>query len=111
VLAHLGAPNQLFHTPAGTAFADIPVKDHQETWPIRSKRFRSWLRRGYYEATGEAGSAAAVRSPLDLLEARAQFDAQSARSTSGPPSTPDASILISPTSTGVRSKSDRMVGR
>jgi hypothetical protein len=74
MLAHLGAPNQLFHTPAGTAFADIPVKDHQETWPIRSKRFRSWLRRGYYEATGEAASAAAVRSALDLLEARAQFD-------------------------------------
>jgi hypothetical protein len=72
MLAHLGAPNQLFHTPAGTAFADIPVKDHQETWPIRSKRFRSWLRRGYYEATGEAGSAAAVRSALDLLVERFQ---------------------------------------
>jgi hypothetical protein len=45
MLAHLGAPNQLFHTPAGTAFADIPVKEHQETWPIRSKGFRTWLRR------------------------------------------------------------------
>ena len=33
-----------------------------------------------------------------------------ARGSIGPPSTPDASILISPTSTGVRSKSDRMVG-
>jgi hypothetical protein len=42
--------------------------------PIRSKRFRSWLRRGYYEATGEAASAPAVRSALDHLEARAQFD-------------------------------------
>jgi hypothetical protein len=28
----------------------------------------------YYEATGEAGSAAEIRSTLDLLEARAQFD-------------------------------------
>src|SRR6202047_2103950 len=74
MLAHLGAPNQLFHTPAGTAFADIPVKDHQETWPIRSKRFRTWLRRCHYEATGEAASPAATRSALDLLEARAQFD-------------------------------------
>jgi hypothetical protein len=74
MLAHLGAPNQLFHTPAGTAFADIPVNEHRETWPIRSKRFCSWLRRCHYESTGEAASPAAIRSALDLLEARAQFD-------------------------------------
>ena len=53
---------------------DIPVKGHQETWPIRSKRIRSWLRRCHYEATGEAASPAAIRSALDLLEARAQFN-------------------------------------
>jgi hypothetical protein len=74
MLPEFGQCGELFHTPSGTAFADIPVKDHQETWPIRSKRFRSWLRRGYYEATGEAASVAAVRSALDHLEARAQFD-------------------------------------
>ena len=65
---------ELFHTPAGAAFADIPVNNHRETWAIRSQRFRSWLRRCHYEATGEAASAAAIRSALDLLEARAQFD-------------------------------------
>src|SRR5260370_11705410 len=64
----------LFHTAAGTAFADITVDGHRETWPIRSKRFRGWLRRRYYEATGGAASAAEIRSALDLLEARAQFD-------------------------------------
>src|SRR5246500_4569250 len=66
--------DDLFHTAAGTAFADIRVDGHRETWPIRSKRFRSWLRRRYYQATGDAASAAEVRSALDLLEARAQFD-------------------------------------
>ncbi len=50
------------------------MNDHRETWPIRSTRFRNWLRRCYYEATGEAASAAAIRSALDLCEARAQFD-------------------------------------
>src|SRR5215468_7145667 len=64
----------LFHTAAGTAFADIMVDGHRETWPIRSKRFRGWLRRRYYQETGDAPSAAAVHSALDLLEARAQFD-------------------------------------
>jgi hypothetical protein len=65
---------ELFHTAAGTAFADILVDGHRETWPIRSKRLRAWLRRRYYAATGGAASAAEIRSALDLLEARAQFD-------------------------------------
>src|SRR6266516_2333191 len=65
---------ELFHTPNGVAFADFITEGHRETWPIRSKRFRTWLRRCYYHATGSAPSAAAIRSALDLLEARAQFD-------------------------------------
>jgi hypothetical protein len=51
------------------------VEGHQETWPIRSKRFRGWLRRRYYAATGGALNGQATSSELDLLEARAQFDA------------------------------------
>src|SRR5262249_41811953 len=65
---------ELFHTPSGVAFADFITEGHRETWPIRSKRFRTWLRRCYYDATGSAPSAAAIRSALDLLDARAQFD-------------------------------------
>ena len=65
---------ELFHTASGTAFADAIIGGHRETWPIRSKRFRAFLKRSYYQATGEAASAAEIRSTLDLLEARAQFD-------------------------------------
>jgi hypothetical protein len=66
---------ELFHTPTGVAFADFVTEGHRETWPIRSKRFRNWVRRCYYRATGVAAGAAMIRSALDLLEARAQFDA------------------------------------
>jgi hypothetical protein len=66
---------ELFHTATGTAFADILVDGHRETWPIRSKRFRGWLRRRYYETTGGCLNGHAISSELDLLEARAQFDA------------------------------------
>jgi len=59
----------------GTAFADLLVDGHRESWPIRSKRFRGWLRRRYYEATGGAHAGHAISSALDLLEARAQFNA------------------------------------
>src|SRR5215510_1746783 len=65
----------LFHSPDGTAFADLGIDGHRETWPIRSRQFRHWLRRRYYEETGSAASAGAIGSAVDLLEARAQFDA------------------------------------
>src|SRR5258705_3391069 len=67
--------DSLFHSTTGTAFADLMIDGHRETWPIRSKPFRAWLRRRYYEATQGAMSPGALRSALDVLEARAQFDA------------------------------------
>ena len=75
MLTKLAAGAELFHTADGTAFADLMIDGHRETWPVRSIRLRSWLRRKYYEATGAAASAGAISSALDLLEARAQFDA------------------------------------
>jgi hypothetical protein len=75
MLTQFAACDALFHTATGTAFADLMVEGHRETWPIRSKRFRGWLRRRYYEVAGGALSGQAISSELDLLEARAQFDA------------------------------------
>jgi hypothetical protein len=75
VLVQLGSTLELFHTPAGTGFADVLIDGHRETWAVRSKRLRDWLRRRHYEATGAAPRPPEVRSALDLLEARAQFDA------------------------------------
>src|SRR5438552_1447008 len=74
MLTEIGACGELFHTATGTAFADLLIDGHRETWPTRSKRLRGWLRRRYYQATGGAASPAEIRSALDLLEARAKFD-------------------------------------
>jgi hypothetical protein len=74
MLTNLTVATELFHAPDATAFADIMIEGHREMWPIRSSRFRLWLRRKYYEATGEAPSAGEINSALNLLEARAQFD-------------------------------------
>src|SRR6516162_8699415 len=65
---------EFFHTPSGTGFVDLLINGHRETWPIRSRRFRTWLRRRHYEETRTALNAAEIRSTLDLLEAHAQFD-------------------------------------
>src|SRR6516165_295726 len=65
---------EFFHTDAGTAFVDLLINGNRETWSVRSKRFRTWLRRRHYEITRTAASAAAINSALDLLEAQAQFE-------------------------------------
>jgi hypothetical protein len=65
---------EFFHTADGTGFVDLLIDGHRETWAVRSKRFRTWLRRRYYKATGAVPSAGAMSSMLDLIEARAQFE-------------------------------------
>jgi hypothetical protein len=74
-LAVPGPTVSLFHTATGAPFAHLAIEGHRETWPIRGKQFRAWLRRRHYEYTGEAASAEAIKSTVDLLEARALFDA------------------------------------
>jgi hypothetical protein len=46
------------------SFADRIINGHRETWPIRSGRFRPWLKRKHYEATGEAADCAAISSAV-----------------------------------------------
>src|SRR6516164_9208476 len=75
VLIALAQSAELFHAPDGTGFADIDINGHRETWPIRSKGFRRWLSRCFYEATGGAPSSEALQSALNVIEARAHFDA------------------------------------
>jgi hypothetical protein len=74
MVTHLAGIAELFHSADGTAYADLIIAGHRETWAIRSSRFRSWLRRRHYQATGEAPAAGILNGALNLFEARAQFD-------------------------------------
>jgi hypothetical protein len=40
ILIELAQSAALFHAPDGTGFADLDIKGHRETWPIRTKGFR-----------------------------------------------------------------------
>jgi hypothetical protein len=64
----------LFHTPDKVAYADIEAHGWRETWPVRSRGFRHWLVRVYYETTGTAPNSEALQTALALAEARAFFD-------------------------------------
>jgi hypothetical protein len=75
ILIELAKSAELFHVPDGTGFADLDINGHRETWPIRSKGFRRWLARCFFEATQGAPSSEALQSALNVIEAKAHFDA------------------------------------
>jgi hypothetical protein len=69
------AGGELFHTPDGTTFADLDIDGHRETWPARSKGCRRCLARRFFEATQGAPSSEALQSALNVIEAKAHFNA------------------------------------
>jgi hypothetical protein len=74
LLVRSAAGAELFHTPAGDAYASVPVGGHRETHQVKSKGFRRWLVRGYFAEHDRPPGAQALQDTLGLLEARAQFD-------------------------------------
>jgi hypothetical protein len=75
ILIELASSAELFHTPDTTGFADLEINGHRETWRIRAKGFHRWLARRFFEATQGAPSSEALQSALNVIEAKAQFDA------------------------------------
>jgi hypothetical protein len=75
ILIDLAEAAELFHSADGTAFADIEIDGHRETWPVRVKGFKRWLAREFFETTGGAPNSEALSSALNVIEAKAHFDA------------------------------------
>ena len=75
ILIELAQTAELFRSSDGSGFADLDINGHRETWPIRSKGFRRWLVRKFFETTQGAPSSEALQSALNVIEAKAQFDA------------------------------------
>jgi len=74
ILIELAQSAKLFHSPDNTAFADIDMNGHRETWTVRRKDFKRWLARQFYDATGGAPNSEALQSALNVIEAEACFD-------------------------------------
>ena len=71
LLVRCAARAELFHTPAGENYATIPVAGHKEIHPVRSKDFRRWVVRRFFEMYDRQPGAQALQDALGLLEARA----------------------------------------
>ena len=76
ILIELAKPADLFDASDGTAFADIEVNGHRETWPIPSKGFRRWLNGRFYEETGGAPNSQALQLAQNVFEAKAHYGGQ-----------------------------------
>src|SRR5215831_5438681 len=76
ILIEIGRTADLFRTPAPDrdAYADITIDGHRETWRVRSKGFRSWLRHRYFQRMEAGCSQEAMQVAVETLVAFAQFD-------------------------------------
>jgi len=74
-LLALVADLELFHDADGEAYTTFVSNLHAENWRIRTRAFRRFLVGKYYKSESRAPNSQAVQSALDLLEARAAFDA------------------------------------
>jgi len=76
ILIEIGRTAELFRTsaPDRDAYADITIDGHRETWRLRSKGFRSWLRHQFFQQTGAGCNSEAMKVAIETLVSIALFD-------------------------------------
>ena len=65
---------ELAHDDNNVAYARVEVDGHCETWPVRSRGFRLWLRRRLREEQERSAHAEAVQSAIEEVEGKALFE-------------------------------------
>jgi hypothetical protein len=72
---------ELFHDDLGDGFARVPVGEHREIWRCgsKSKDFRRWLARQFWESEQKAPNSDALSAALNVIEAKARFDGEEHR--------------------------------
>lgn len=72
---------ELFHDDLGDGFARVPVREHREIWRCgsKSKDFKRWLARQFWESEQKAPNSDALSAALNVIEAKARFDGEEHR--------------------------------
>ncbi|MFN2513394.1 MAG: hypothetical protein ABR568_18470 [Pyrinomonadaceae bacterium] len=65
---------ELFHTGDGDTYATIPINNHCETWALKSRGFRDWLSKRYYDAEGSIPNSQAMQDALNTLQGIARHE-------------------------------------
>jgi hypothetical protein len=74
VLVEVAGDAELFHTSDGDTYATIPINSHHETWALKSRGFRDWLSKRYYESEGSIPNSQAMQDALNTLQGIARHD-------------------------------------
>ena len=67
---------ELFHTLDAEPYITVPVSDHHETYRLKNKGARAWLRQLYRNETSRSIGGQALQDCLNDLEGTALFDGQ-----------------------------------
>jgi hypothetical protein len=70
---------ELFHTPGGhdsEGFAAVTVTDHRETWSVKSKGFKRWLSKLFYDHFKKAPNSQALQDALNVIAGKAIYEGQ-----------------------------------
>ncbi|MFE8696507.1 hypothetical protein ACFYKT_09180 [Cytobacillus sp. FJAT-53684] len=65
---------EFFQNDLGEAFAAVTIKGHREVLKVKSKKFKMWLTKQYYDATKKAPTSDAMNQALGVIEMKAAFE-------------------------------------
>jgi len=74
ILVEIVKDVELFHTPLNEPYGTMRVKDHCETYPIRSTKFSHWIGYEFFKRTEKSPKKGELNDVLDLLSAKALYE-------------------------------------
>src|SRR5215207_5543300 len=63
----------LYHSADDTAYVDVTIDGHRETYPVKGGQFKNYLRRQYFLSNGSAPRAEALSTVIGTAQAQAAY--------------------------------------
>ncbi|MBS4207121.1 hypothetical protein [Bacillus sp. FJAT-50079] len=75
-LIRLGSTAVFFQNELEDAYAVIPIDNHTEIHKVKSRTFKMWLTKKYYDEIGQAVNSDAMNQALSVMEMKALFEGE-----------------------------------
>lgn len=79
LLIRLGSEADFFTNELEEAFAAVEINGHTELWKVKSRNFKMWLTKKYYDETGKAPMSDAMNQSMNVMEMKAMFEGKEHR--------------------------------
>jgi len=76
ILIRLGSKSDYLHDNLDQAYVVLKVDNHTEIIKVKSRKFKLWLQKLYYDETKKAPAAEGMNQALGVLESRALFEGE-----------------------------------